>query len=116
MTREQRDRLKALIEKLGGDTSTAKTMLGNLIANVQALAGAMAPDAKVKNTLANYAIENFEIACYTSLIAAAESTGQNEVKKVCQEILEQERDMANWLQSNLPRITNEYLGKKEAAR
>lgn len=116
VTRTQRDRVKGLIETLGGSTSKTKTIAGNVFANLQAMAGAAAPDAIVKNSLANYAIEHFEIACYTSLIAAAEAQGQNEVKRVCQEILDEERDMASWLQHNVPRVTTEYLGKKETAK
>lgn len=114
VTKEQRDQLKGLIEKLGAKPSAMKTMTGNLFANVQAIAGASAPDAIVKSCISNFAAENFEIACYTSLIAAAEFQGQTEVVRVCRGILEQEREMASWLQANIPHVTTEYLGKKQA--
>lgn len=116
VTRAQRDRLKGVIEHLGGDVSMMKKLTGTILANVQAIAAGAAPDAVVKNALSNYAVENFEIACYTSLIAAAEAQGQTEVKRVCQENLEEERDMAKWLEHHIPRLTTEYLGKVETAR
>lgn len=40
--------------------------------NVAALAQIPAPDEIIKNSLANYAFENFEIAVYTSLLAIVE--------------------------------------------
>lgn len=106
----------ALIKQLGGDVSKIKELTGSIFSTVQGMVAVTPPDAIVKNSLANYAVENFEIACYTSLIAAAEAQGNTEVKRVCSEILEEEREMAKWLEHHLPRITQEYIGKVEMAR
>jgi len=116
ITRDQRDRLKALIGRLGGDVSFAKKITGSFLANLQALTLAGAPDAVVKNVLTDFAVEHFEIACYTSLIAAAEMQGQSEVVRVCRQILDEEREMAAWLEHQIPRVTTEYLGKEAIAK
>ena len=55
----------------------------------------------------------FEIASYKSLIAAAESAGETEVARVCQEILQDEEEMAAWLDERVPEVTQLYL-KREA--
>jgi ferritin-like metal-binding protein YciE len=114
VTREHRERVKALIQKLGGDVSAIKKMTGNLIANLQAMTISAAPDSLVKSFITDYAVEHFEIASYTALVGAAEAQGQMEIARACRGILEQEREMANWLEHHLPRVTSEYLAKERA--
>jgi ferritin-like metal-binding protein YciE len=116
ITKQQRDRLAELVEKLGGKTSAVKSITGNFLANVQALSMSSAPDAIVKNALSDFAVEHYEIACYTALMAAAEQQGQQEVVRVCREFIDQEREMANFLEHHLPRITTEYLGQQQTAK
>ena len=45
----------------------------------------MAKDEVVKNALTDYAAEHFEIAGYTSLIAAAQAIGVQQTAAVCQQ-------------------------------
>ncbi|MEA3202267.1 MAG: hypothetical protein QOE90_3695 [Thermoplasmata archaeon] len=111
VTKEQEKKLEALIKKMGGSTSGLKEGFGKLFANFQGLTASAAPDAVVKNALAGFAVESFEIACYRSLIAAADAQGLPDVKRVCQEILDQEVEMANWFQSQIPHVTTDYLQK-----
>jgi ferritin-like metal-binding protein YciE len=53
---------------LDGDTSTFKDTTGKLMGDMNAIFNSMQDDEVVKNTIADYAFENFEIACYKSLI------------------------------------------------
>lgn len=59
--------------------------------------------------LADYAAENFEIASYTALISAAQELGDQEIIRVCQQILRDEQEMASWLQQNLPTLVQQTL-------
>ncbi len=59
--------------------------------------------------LADYASEHFEIACYRSLIAAAEEAGKPQVAEVCSEILEDEEAMADWIEEQIPEVTRLVL-------
>ena len=68
------------------------------------------PDELVKNGLSDYAAEHFEIASYRALITAARLLGENQVVQVCESILRDEQEMANWLEQTLPTIVQEYLG------
>lgn len=113
VTREQRDRVKTLIEGMGGEVSTVKEVTGKMLTNMQAMMNMVAPDGNVKNMIGNLAVEHFEIASYKSLIAAATALGETEVQRVCQQILEQEQEMASWVDHHIAGVTTEYLGKAQ---
>jgi ferritin-like metal-binding protein YciE len=114
-TRVQADRLKNVIESSGGKVSNTKALLGNLVGQFNAVSTAMCQDELVKNALMDFASEQFEIACYTSLIAAAEEIGLAQVADVCRKNLAEEVAMAEWLQEQIPDVTRSYL-RTEAAR
>ncbi|OHV12954.1 ferritin-like domain-containing protein [Kushneria phosphatilytica] len=108
-TCDQAAQIKGCIERLGGTTSGFKDMGGKLAAMGQALGGSMASDEVVKGGQASYAFEHFEISTYKALIAAAEAVDDQETRRICEGILEQEKAMAGWLEEQLPAITRQYL-------
>ena len=61
-TNEQLKRLEQCLDALGEATSTLKDTAQSVTANVMAMTHAMAGDEILKNTFANNAFENFEIA------------------------------------------------------
>ena len=109
-TRHHAELVKGCIERLGGSTSAVKSAMGQISGLFQGISTGMAKDEMVKNALADYASEHFEIASYTSLIAAAQAIGDQQTAAVCQQILRDEDDMARWLQQQIPMITQEFLG------
>lgn len=113
-TRRQADRVAGCIERLGGDTSTVKDVTGKMMGTMAALTNAMAGDEVVKNALADYAFEHFEIACYRSLIAAAEAAGDEQTAGVCREILREEEAMAGWVGERIPTLTQSFLQRDAA--
>lgn len=113
-TKWQADQVKMSIERLGGSTSSLKSSIGSLMGNIGAMFNSGTPDEAVKDAIGNFAIENFEIASYRSLIAAAQQLGETEIQGVCEQILQQEVQMANWLEQNLPMITQKFLMREEA--
>ena len=114
-TKLHADRVEQCVARLGGSTSSVKTAMGTIAGFFQGRSTGAAPDELVKNALADYASEHFEIACYRALIAGARSLGLNEIAQVCEEILRDEEDMARWLESQIPMLVNEYLGQTAAA-
>ena len=108
-TEGQEQRLKLLLEGMGGSTSTVKETVTRLAGNVQALVGALFSDEMVKNAIAAYAFEHFEIGNYRALIAAAEQAGEARAVPVLQENLREEEAMARWLEEQLPELTRRYL-------
>ena len=109
-TKRQADQVKMLVERLGGSTSAVKTTMGTIGGFFSGMSTGAAPDELVKNALADYSTEHFEIACYRALIAGAQALGETEVVRVCEQILREEEEMARWLESNLPMVVNLYLG------
>ena len=111
-SREQAARVKECIERLGGDTSTVKKGVAKFMGNTAALANSAAGDEIVKNGMADYAFEHFEMASYRALVGAADEMGEDEVRRVCAEILEEEKAMARWLEKRLPQLARQYLQRE----
>ena len=59
------------------------------------------PDEILKNSMANFAFENFEIAAYKSLIALAEASGNDGAIADLEANLNEELAMAEWLDQNI---------------
>jgi len=106
--------LKSSIERLGGSPSTAKDLMGRMMAFGQAAGGMTNSDEIVKGAISSYVFENLEIATYTALIAAAKAVGDIETQRVCEQILPQEQAMAQWVLEHLPQLTEEFLSRDAA--
>ena len=115
-SRRQAERIERCIHKMDGDTSTVKQGIAKFMGNVSALTNAAASDEVVKNSIANYAFEHFEIASYRALIAAADKLGETEIKQTCEEILHEEEAMANWLERNLSEVTQRFMQREAAGQ
>jgi ferritin-like metal-binding protein YciE len=107
----QQQLLEQCIQRLDGSPSVLKDMAGKMAAFAQAAGGMTQSDEVVKGAIAGYVFENLEIACYTSLIAAAREAADGETERVCQQILEQEKAMSAWMLNNLPSVTRSFLGR-----
>jgi ferritin-like metal-binding protein YciE len=108
-SRRQADQLDACIRRLGGSTSAVKDIVGKLTGNAGAFFNAAAEDEVVKNMIAGYTLEHFEIASYKALIAAADLFGEAEVAQVCRDILREEEAMAAWIDRNLAELTKTFI-------
>lgn len=104
-TRRHAESVRQCLEILGEKPGALKSAMGNVMGKVQGASTGMFRDELVKNFLADYSAEHFEIACYRSLITAAEELGQPEIARICAEILTEEEAMALWLQQRIPQIT-----------
>ncbi len=86
------------------------SQLVNLVAGV---ATSLAADTSVKNAIADFATEHFEIACYTALAEAADAAGERDIARTCRSILKEEQAMAKTLAGLLPTITEKHLSQLE---
>ena len=105
----QERRLKELLEQLGAGTSVVKEAVSRVAGNVQAAVGSLFSDEVLKNTIAAYGFEHFEIGNYKALIATAAAAGETGAVTVLERNLREEEDMAQWLDRHLPDITAQYL-------
>jgi ferritin-like metal-binding protein YciE len=108
-TREQISRIERCLADCGEDTSALKDTAQSLVANVTALFHSAADDEILKNTFANNAFENFEIAAYKSLIVMSQAAGRQADKDALQRSLDEEQRMADWVRDNVEKVTVAYL-------
>ena len=108
-TRRHAERMRRCLERLGEQPSSVKSMIGALTGMVQGASTGLFHDELLKNFLSDFAAENFEIACYRSLIAAADDLDQPEIAAICLETLSEEEMMAEWLEERIPEVTRMTL-------
>ena len=73
-------------------------------------------DRLVASAIADLAAEQFEVAAYTALIAAAEHAGEAEVARLCRLNRGEDEDMAEWLDAQIPIVIARTLAHAAAAR
>jgi ferritin-like metal-binding protein YciE len=105
----QVEHIERCLKSLGSDTSTFKDLTSRFMGIAQAYAFAVSPDEQVKDCLSAYASKHFEIATYVSLSSAAKAFEEPEIVRMCDEHLQQERAMANWIEEQIPEVTLEFL-------
>lgn len=113
-TNGQLKRLDDILGSLGEDNSTFKDVAASFMGNMAALGHSMAGDEILKNSFADYAFENYEIAAYRSLITMAETCGALAAVPLLKASLEEEQAMAEWLEMHLPQVTQRYIALASA--
>jgi ferritin-like metal-binding protein YciE len=108
-TEQQIARLEELMHGMGTDRSLIKDWATSIMGNLAAIGHSIMPDEILKNTFANLAFENFEVASYMSLIAMAEATGNSGHVPTLRQSLAEEERMATWIRENTPAISLKYL-------
>jgi ferritin-like metal-binding protein YciE len=107
--------VRGCIERRGGSASAVKEAAAKMIGLGQALSGMFVTDEVMKGSIASYAFEAMEIASYCIPVNASRQVGDEQTASVCEQILKEEEDMANWLQENIPALTRQYLARDETA-
>lgn len=115
-TETQAQRLHEILDEFGEKPSAMKDIGGQLMGTLAALGHTVAGDEILKNTFANYAFENFEIASYKSLISLADATGKGTHLKSLEQSLGEEIAMASWIEDNVEKVTLRFLELSAARR
>lgn len=113
-TEGQIRRLETILDAIGEDKSSLKDLALSVAGTFAAVGHTVAPDEILKNSLANFAFENFEIAAYKSLIALAEASGNTAAIDALEANLDEEIAMAEWLDANIEAVTLQFAALKEA--
>jgi ferritin-like metal-binding protein YciE len=113
-TLSQQKLLEGCLDRLGSSPSTIKDLAARIAAMGQAVGGMTVSDEVVKGAMAGYVFEQFEVASYTILIAAAKAVGDAETQRCCETILPQEVEMGRWLLEHVPEIVTAYLSRSDA--
>jgi ferritin-like metal-binding protein YciE len=114
-TQGQLQRLEQCLEGCGETSSAIKDMAQSFMANTMAMANAMAGDEILKNTFANNAFENFEIAAYKSLITMCTSAEAETARPLLEQNLAEEEKMADWIVANVEKVTQQYMSMERGS-
>jgi ferritin-like metal-binding protein YciE len=108
-TRRHAKLVRSCLVRYGEEPSGGKDFLGTVSSAIAGMGVSMLHDKMVKNVHSSYAAEHTEIATYTVLRAAASEFGDTETMTICDEILQDENNMAQWLLQQMPMVTLEHL-------
>ncbi len=111
---EQARRIEQLLRELGTSESSMKDTFMSFMGNMAAMAHVPASDEVIKNTLANYAFEHFEIASYKLLLELADITGHASAVSALRQSLSEEQAMAQWIDDHLAGTTKTFVSRSEA--
>jgi ferritin-like metal-binding protein YciE len=110
-SREQAQRLETLLAGLSTSHSTVKDTVMSLVGNLAAMMHAPAQDEVMKNTLANFAFEHYEIASYKSLLTLADLAGHAAGQTALRQSLAEEESMARWIDEHLASTVKTYVAR-----
>jgi ferritin-like metal-binding protein YciE len=113
-TEGQLARIEEILRQIGEDHSSLKDMALSAMGTMAAMGHTIAGDEILKNSFANFAFENFEIAAYKSLLTIAELGGFPFAVSGLEANLAEEQAMARWLDENLRAVTMKFASLKEA--
>jgi ferritin-like metal-binding protein YciE len=113
-SKAQRARLEEVMGSLDESPSALKEAFLGIGGNFAALSHISASDEIIKNTLANYMFEHFEIASYKSLNAMAEFLGHAPGLAVAQANLREEELMAAWIDEHIQPTTITFMERIKA--
>jgi ferritin-like metal-binding protein YciE len=108
-TKQQRARIEEVLHGLSESHSAAKEAILGFGGNIAAIAHMPASDEIIKNTLANYAFEHFEIAAYEALGVMAEAVGDSGGVLAAKTSLAEEESMAHWIRDHIVPTTQKFL-------
>ena len=108
-TEQQQARLAKALESLSESPSTLKEGFMGIMGNLAALAHAPASDEILKNTFANLAFENYEIAAYESLIVIAKAAGETQFVPDFEQSLREERATADEIARLVAPTTQKFV-------
>ncbi|WP_108460522.1 ferritin-like domain-containing protein [Devosia naphthalenivorans] len=115
-TEGQIQRLEQILEGLGESRSMLKDAVLSVGGAMATIGHTVAPDEIIKNSIANFAFENYEIAAYKSLLALANQASNSSATSLLQQNLQEELSMAEWLDQNIETVTLKYAALRESGQ
>ena len=113
-TKRHAAEMKKALNAMGGTHPIIKEGVSKLANLAAGMVTTAAKDTVVKNAIADFAMEHFEMACYKSLILTATALGEKQIAAACQGILKEEQAMAAVLDKQFKGINDSYLRTLES--
>lgn len=115
-SRAQARRLEDLLARHDTSHSGLKDTMMSLVGNLAALGHTPAPDEVLKNTMANFAFEHYEIASYKSLLTLADLAGEGGARAALQTSLREEEQMAAWIAEHIGPTVRRYVERSASGQ
>lgn len=112
LTRRQEDRIDEALATMGADKSAIKDAVTRFAGQAQAMMAGVSADEVVKQATTTLAYEEWEIANFRALAAAAQHEGETRLATMFEEMAEQKEEIADWLADAIPDITRRYLSMR----
>ncbi|APH55861.1 Hypothetical protein GbCGDNIH6_0091 [Granulibacter bethesdensis] len=112
-SQRQAERIEQLLIRYDSTYSVIKDAAMSLMANMAALGHAFAGDEILKNSFANLAFENYEIASYHALITLSELCEDPQATSSLNQSLEEEQSMALFIERHIDPTTRLYIARLE---
>lgn len=109
LTKAQEDRIDRALETMGADKSSIKDAITRFAGRAQAMLAGSSADEVVKQATTTLAYEEWEIANFRALAAAAQHEGEVSMASMFEQMAEEKEEMADWLADAIPDITRRYL-------
>lgn len=100
-----REQVARCLRLVGAEPPLVRAMAAEATGMVRGMASLLPRDAVLADLVSDYAAESREIAVYTALIAAARALNQPEIAAICSQVLNDEVEMAVWIEEHIPEIT-----------
>lgn len=111
-TRDQAEKVKEEIERLGGDTSSIKATMSSMFGSLSGILSDMPKDKIVKNAIAEHAAEHFEMATYMAIAELADMCDEEETAKMARNIAMEEKTTSEKLQNKFEKIIATFREEK----
>ena len=108
-TNQHEQRMDEILDALGAERSVLKDWLTQIMGNAAAIAHVPMPDEILKNSFANHAFENFEVAAYRSLITMAEAAGQHRFVSALEQNMKEDENAGRLILEQIGPTTQKYL-------
>ena len=115
-TEQHAERLGEALRALGSAPTRRPGDSAAVVMLTEDISSRVFSDRVVVSAIADLAAEQFEVAAYTALIAAAEHAGELEVARLCRLNRGEDEDMAEWLDAQIPIVIARTLGHASANR
>ncbi len=110
-TEVQIERLAQIFASLDESASSIKDTMLSAMGSMAAMMHSVASDEVLKNAMADYMFEHFEIAAYTALITMARHENAAFAIPLLEQSLAEEQRMATRIYESLPMVTEKFMSR-----
>lgn len=118
--RKQKDlqlaRFEKILDGLGESKSNFKDATMSIAGSLASMGHAIADDEIMKNSFATFALANYEVAAFESLLLLGEAAEEYSALRPIQECLSEERGMAAFIAENLRGVGMQFLQRRSEGK